>query len=137
MLLAITDLMPRLIFSLLWLWSKNTAPEHRQLEPIQDLNFKLGIQTKACRSLAILFFSIFHISNTKFVDRATKDCTSSHFQGHFLRIENDFESFWKWFSFGNVCLEKATFITNYLLMHLLYFFFKCAWRAISDRCTLT
>ena len=96
------------IFTLVVVIQKHSTWAQTQLEPIQDLNFTFDIQTKACRSLDILFFSIFDTFNTKFVDRATKDCTSSHFQGHFLRIENHFESFWKWYIFGNICLEKAT-----------------------------
>ena len=143
MLLAITDLMPRLIFSLLWLWSKNTAPEHRKLEPIQDLNFRFDIETKTCRSLAtnqkfILFiFKFFHTSNTWTGDRATKACTSSHFQGHFLRIENHWIFlkiifFWKYLSWKNNFYNK--YLLKYLISKVLYFLKRCVQRAIFDRC---
>ena len=37
----------------------------------------------------ILIF--FHISTTKIGDRATKDCPSSHFQGHKIRAHSKFE----------------------------------------------
>ena len=115
MLLAITDLMPRLIFSLLWLWSKNTAPEHRQLEPIQDLNFKLDIQTKACRSLDILFFFCFSYLQYQI-------CRPSHQGLHKFSFSRSFFENWKWFwIFLKLIffffLEK--FYNKYLLMILI------------------